>query len=141
MPPPRRRPSKPFVPRARARAARDAREAERRKTRPHHKGIKSTPEPRNPKRLRWLWGVLALAVGVFIAPADWGTWILCGVGVVLGVLGIVLKRPWAPALVWVGAGLVAAVVVVFVLDLIPTDGFGIFTSPHPAGPTASAAPN
>lgn len=84
-----------------------------------------TVRPRwSPTAVRWLWGGLALAVGLFIAGGGALSWTVAGATMLVGLIGVARGSRGALTTLWVGVGLCAGLCLHVTLELI---------APGPAG--------
>lgn len=89
--------------------------------------VTRTPRPvpvtharRGSSAWHWLWGAVALAVGLFIAGAGWIAWMPGPVVVTVGLVSLVTRRSWSLPALWVGLGLTLGVVLHLVLHVLRT---------------------
>lgn len=80
---------------------------------------------------RWLWGAVALAIGLFVAEGGALAW--CGAGLVAatGLVGLIARQRWANTVLWVGLGLCVGLALALGLALLSPEGGGLIpTLPH-----------
>lgn len=70
----------------------------------------------------WLWGAVALAIGLFIAAAGWIAWIAGPIITVAALVSLVTRRRWSHPALWIGLGLTLGVVLHVVLGIVHDSG-------------------
>ena len=75
--------------------------------------------------VRWLWGSVALAVGMFIAGGGMLAWAAVAATTLIGLVGLVRGRRWAPTVLWIGVGLCLGVCLHLALELTAAERSGL----------------
>ncbi|PWD50779.1 hypothetical protein C8046_09100 [Serinibacter arcticus] len=69
----------------------------------------------------WLWGAIALAVGLFIAAAGWAALAAGPIVTTAALVGVVTHRRWAHPALWIGLGLTLGVLLHVILGIVQGD--------------------